>query len=423
MANRTHIALFGGCNVGKSTLINALTGQDLAIVSPQKGTTTDPVYKTMELLPLGPVVLIDTPGLDDDSELGEQRIEKALRVLDKSDIAILVCDTGDLLAPDGSTGRATIFPPLLLERIHQKKIPTIIVCNQFSADGRLLPPEDEIALAQKVRASKGVPESVPVMVVSALHRTGIQALKEQIAVMRPLSSQKALLEGMVSAGDLLLLVVPIDSSAPKGRLILPQQQVLRDILDAHATAMVLQPEELPQTLSLLAHPPRMVITDSQVFEQVFEMVPATIPLTSFSILFARYKGDLAGLVAGVKAITLLQSGDDILIAEGCTHHRQCDDIGTVKIPRWLRRYTQKELNIHTVSGTEFPAVEELRHYRLVIHCGGCMLPEREMKHRMALAEQQQVPMINYGALIAFMTGQLDRAIAPFEAEAHCSHET
>lgn len=417
VANRTHIALFGGCNVGKSTLLNALTGQDLAIVSPQKGTTTDPVAKTMELLPLGPVVLIDTPGLDDDSELGQQRIQKALRVLDKTDIAVLVFPH----RRQNQHPASTPFPPLLLERLGEKNIPTIVVCNQFDADGTLDSAENLQDVRQNLRAaftaaSQTFLETIPIVVVSALAGTGISQLKQKLATLSPDQAEKTILDGIVTAGDIVVLVVPIDSSAPKGRLILPQQQVLRESLDAHATAITLQPEQLPHLLSVLPDPLRIVITDSQVFGQVFEMVPDTIPLTSFSILFARYKGDLACLVSGANAVDALQDGDQILIAEGCTHHRQCDDIGTVKIPRWLRAHTHKDLAIHTVSGTEFPPAADLRQYRLVIHCGGCMLQEREMKHRMTLTQEHQIPIVNYGVLIAFLAGQLNRAITPFLQE-------
>ena len=379
--NRTHIGIFGRRNAGKSSLINALTGQKLAIVSDIKGTTTDPVSKAMELLPLGPVVMIDTPGLDDEGELGAKRIEKAMQVLRKTDIALLVADAAEGL--DGAD-RA------LIERIRAMQLPYLVVYNK--CDEADCPVED----AQHSAC------------VSALTGRGIHALKERIAHLTPEGGEKKLLGDLLFPGDVVVLVVPVDESAPKGRIILPQQQALRDVLDAHATAVVCQDTDLARTLEGLGTKPRMVVTDSQAFASVSRDTPRDIPLTSFSILMARYKGYLDAALRAMPAVESLADGDTVLIAEGCTHHRQCNDIGTVKIPRWLRAHSGKDISIRTCSGTEFP--DDLSGFKLVIHCGGCMLNEREVLYRMREAERQGVPFINYGLLIAHMQGILERAI-------------
>lgn len=379
--NRTHIGIFGRRNAGKSSLINALTGQKLAIVSDVKGTTTDPVSKAMELLPLGPVVMIDTPGLDDEGELGAKRIEKAMQVLRKTDIALLVADAAEGL---DESDRA------LLERIRAMQLPYLVVYNK--CDEADCPVED---------AQHSV-------CVSALTGRGIHELKERIAHLTPEGSEKKLLGDLLSPGDVVVLVVPVDESAPKGRIILPQQQALRDVLDAHATAVVCQDTDLKRTLEGLGAKPRMVVTDSQAFASVSRDTPRDVPLTSFSILMARYKGYLDAALRAMPAVESLADGDTVLIAEGCTHHRQCNDIGTVKIPRWLRAHSGKDIAIKTCSGTEFP--DDLSPFKLVIHCGGCMLNEREVLYRMREAERQGVPFINYGLLIAHMQGILERAI-------------
>ena len=379
--NRTHIGIFGRRNAGKSSLINALTGQKLAIVSDIKGTTTDPVSKAMELLPLGPVVMIDTPGLDDEGELGAKRIEKAMQVLRKTDIALLVADAAEGL---DESDRA------LLERIRAMQLPYLVVYNK--CDEADCPVED----AQHSAC------------VSALTGRGIHELKERIAHLTPEGSEKKLLGDLLSPGDVVVLVVPVDESAPKGRIILPQQQALRDVLDAHATAVVCQDTDLKRTLEGLGAKPRMVVTDSQAFASVSRDTPRDVPLTSFSILMARYKGYLDAALRAMPAVESLADGDTVLIAEGCTHHRQCNDIGTVKIPRWLRAHSGKDISIRTCSGTEFP--DDLSGFKLVIHCGGCMLNEREVLYRMREAERQGVPFINYGLLIAHMQGILERAI-------------
>ena len=379
--NRTHIGIFGRRNAGKSSLINALTGQKLAIVSDIKGTTTDPVSKAMELLPLGPVVMIDTPGLDDEGELGAKRIEKAMQVLRKTDIALLVADAAEGL---DAADRA------LIERIRAMQLPYLVVYNKC----------DE--------ADCAVEDAQHSVCVSALTGRGIHALKERIAHLTPEGGEKKLLADLLSPGDVVVLVVPVDESAPKGRLILPQQQALRDVLDAHATAVVCQDTDLKRTLEGLGTKPRMVVTDSQAFASVSRDTPRDIPLTSFSILMARYKGYLDAALRAMPAVESLEDGDTVLIAEGCTHHRQCNDIGTVKIPRWLRAHSGKDIAIKTCSGTEFP--DDLSGFKLVIHCGGCMLNEREVLYRMREAERQGVPFINYGLLIAHMQGIMARAI-------------
>ncbi len=404
-ANRVHIGFFGRRNAGKSSVVNAVTGQELAVVSDTKGTTTDPVYKSMELLPIGPVMIIDTPGFDDEGALGELRVRKTKQVLNKTDIAVLVVD-----ATEGKKQ----CDEELIRIFKEKEIPYIIVNNK--AD--LL--SDEISekvcqnnvSEQRKAVQNALLSSGQEQYVSALTGAGIYELKECIGKLTPNEDMTLKIVGdLLHPGDFVVLVVPIDSAAPKGRLILPQQQTIRDVLEANAAAIVVKESELKQTLEQLGRSPAMVITDSQVFEQVSEEVSEEIPLTSFSILMARYKGYLETAVNGVAAIDHLKDGDKILISEGCTHHRQCDDIGTVKIPRWLKQHTGKELIIETSSGTEFP--EDLTSYALVIHCGGCMLNEREVKYRMKCAEDQKVPFTNYGIAIAQMKGILKRSIELF----------
>lgn len=404
-ANRVHIGFFGRRNAGKSSVVNAVTGQELAVVSDTKGTTTDPVYKSMELLPIGPVMIIDTPGFDDEGALGELRVRKTKQVLNKTDIAVLVVD-----ATEGKKQ----CDEELIRIFKEKEIPYIIVNNK--AD--LL--SDEISekvcqnnvSEQRKAEQNALLSSGQEQYVSALTGAGIYELKECIGKLTPNEDMTLKIVGdLLHPGDFVVLVVPIDSAAPKGRLILPQQQTIRDVLEANAAAIVVKESELKQTLEQLGRSPAMVITDSQVFERVSEEVSEEIPLTSFSILMARYKGYLETAVNGVAAIDHLKDGDKILISEGCTHHRQCDDIGTVKIPRWLKQHTGKELIIETSSGTEFP--EDLTSYALVIHCGGCMLNEREVKYRMKCAEDQKVPFTNYGIAIAQMKEILKRSIELF----------
>lgn len=404
-ANRVHIGFFGRRNAGKSSVVNAVTGQELAVVSDTKGTTTDPVYKSMELLPIGPVMIIDTPGFDDEGALGELRVRKTKQVLNKTDIAVLVVD-----ATEGKKQ----CDEELIRIFKEKEIPYIIVNNK--AD--LLSDEVSEKVCQNNVAEQRKAEQNALLssgqeqYVSALTGAGIYELKECIGKLTPNEDMRLKIVGdLLHPGDFVVLVVPIDSAAPKGRLILPQQQTIRDVLEANAAAIVVKESELKQTLEQLGRSPAMVITDSQVFEQVSGVVSEEIPLTSFSILMARYKGYLETAVNGVAAIDHLKDGDKILISEGCTHHRQCDDIGTVKIPRWLKQHTGKKLTIETSSGTEFP--EDLTSYALVIHCGGCMLNEREVKYRMKCAEDQKVPFTNYGIAIAQMKGILKRSIELF----------
>lgn len=393
---RIHIGFFGRRNAGKSSLLNAVTGQELAVVSETEGTTTDPVYKAMELLPLGPVMLIDTPGFDDEGTLGEQRVKKTRQVLEKTDIAVLVTD-----AAVGMTDCDEEIIALFKER----EISYMIVFNKADReyDGADLQIHDKVN--QNVQADNKITDIIH---VSAKTGAGIHELKEKLAAMLPDREERHLAADLVKPMDTVVLVVPIDSAAPKGRLILPQQQTIRDLLEAGAVTVVVRESELAQTLVKLKEKPAFVITDSQVFEEAAAIVPADIPLTSFSILMARYKGFLDIAVEGVKAIDGLKDGDRVLIAEGCTHHRQCDDIGTVKIPRFLKKYTGKELVIETSSGTGFP--EDLTPYALVIHCGGCMLNEREVLRRMRFAKKQGVPVTNYGIAIAQMKGILGRSI-------------
>ena len=375
MSERTHIGFFGKRNAGKSSVINAVTGQDLAVVSDVKGTTTDPVYKSMELLPLGPVVMMDTPGIDDEGELGSLRVRRSYQVLNKTDAAVLVID---------GTAGASAEDRALLDRIRAKGIPFIVAVNKKELAG-----PDAIQGIKK-RLDLTDDRLCP---VSAATGEGIFELKERIAaVAKREEPERALVRDLLDPSDIVVLVVPIDSAAPKGRLILPQQQTIRDILEADAASVVVKENELKHVLGNFQKKPKMVITDSQVFAQVSKDTPEEIPLTSFSILMARYKGNLEQAVRGVTALDGLSDGDAVLISEGCTHHRQCDDIGTVKIPRWIREYTGKVIRIETTSGTEFP--DDLTGYKLIIHCGGCMLNEREMKYRLSCAEDQGVPMTN-----------------------------
>ena len=393
-SERVHISFFGKRNAGKSSVINAVTGQDLAIVSSVMGTTTDPVYKTMELLPLGPVMVIDTPGIDDEGELGALRIRKSYQVLNKTDIAILVIDS------TAGKGEEELE---LIHRFHKKGIPYLIVYNKID----LLSTEKIKDLAMSVRAGE--------VLVSASDGMNIQELKEKIASLKPEDTHKyPLIQDLIDPLDLVILVVPIDKAAPKGRLILPQQQTIRDILERGALSLVVRDTELKSTLDhFLAQGvcPKLVVTDSQAFARVSKDVPENITLTSFSILFSRYKGELEIQLKGIAALSSIEDGDRILIAEGCTHHRQCGDIGTCKIPEWIRNYTGKKPVFEFTSGTEFP--DDVSSYKMVVHCGGCMLNEREMKYRIACCQDQGVPITNYGILIAQVTGILKRSLGPF----------
>ena len=394
MSERTHIGFFGKRNAGKSSVMNAVTGQELAVVSDVKGTTTDPVYKSMELLPLGPVVMMDTPGIDDEGELGSMRVRKSYQVLNKTDAAVLVID--------GTVG-ASAEDEALLERIRKKNIPFIVVINKKELADTAV----EEAVKRRLTLDDG-----QLALVSAATGEGIHELKERIAsIARVEEPEKYLVRDLLEPSDIAVLVVPIDSAAPKGRLILPQQQTIRDILEADAVSVVVKENGVKNALGQLNKKPKMVITDSQVFAQVAADTPEDIQLTSFSILMARYKGNLEQAVRGVTALDGLEDGDMVLISEGCTHHRQCDDIGTVKIPRWIREYTGKDVQIVTSSGTEFP--DDLKKYKLIIHCGGCMLNEREMKYRLSCAADQGVPMTNYGIMIAYVKGILKRSVQVF----------
>ena len=382
-SNRIHIGIFGKRNAGKSSVINAITGQNIAIVSDIKGTTTDPVYKSMELLPLGPVVIIDTPGLDDFGELGELRIKKTIQVLNKTDIAILIVDC--------LTGISDIEKEII-KNFKEKNIPYIIVMNKSD-------------LFNDEKKSEFI-------YVSAKTKEGIDNLKNIIAKTIPENKNNfPIISDMLNPLDIVLLVIPIDSAAPKGRIILPQQQTIRDILDVNAISIIIKETEISYTLKTLGKKPKMVVCDSQIFGKVSKDVPKDILLTSFSILFARHKGNLTELVRGAAAVETLDNDDFILISEGCTHHRQCGDIGTQKIPKWLSEHTGKNFNIETSSGTEYP--EDLSKYKLIIHCGGCMLNEREMKYRIENAVKQGIPIVNYGIFIAYVHGILNRSLEPF----------
>lgn len=383
---RVHISFFGNRNAGKSSLVNAFTNQELAVVSKTLGTTTDPVKKAMELLPIGPVVIIDTPGFDDEGELGEKRIAKTKEVLGRTDFAILVVD---------ATKGLDEHDHFLISLFKQRELPYMIVYNKMDALASLPPLGDHE------------------MYVSALKKTNIDQLKETIAHVK-VTKEPPLVHDLVKMGDVVVLVIPIDESAPKGRLILPQQLVLRDLLDYGCLPICTREKELALTLSSLKREPALVITDSQAFEIVSKIVPESVPLTSFSILMARYKGTLEDQVKGIKTINSLQEGDQVLISEGCTHHRQCKDIGTVKLPHWLLDYTHHQVKITTSSGYSFP--EDLTPYKLIIHCGGCMLNGKEMQSRMRRAKAQNIPMTNYGMAIAYMHGILDRALKPLHGK-------
>lgn len=391
-SNRIHIALFGQTNVGKSSLINALTNQDIALVSDIKGTTTDPVYKSMELLPIGPIVIIDTAGLNDTSELGELRTKKTYDVLNKTDIALLVIDT---------TIGISSFEKGILKQIKSKNIPIVGVLNKIDL------------LNDKLLVSNLKEElDIPLINVSTVTKDGINELKHAIIKALPNEEDKFQLVGdLIQPSDIIVLVIPIDKAAPKGRLILPQQQVIRDVLESDAICVVTKEYELKETLENLKKKPKLVITDSQVFLKASADTPKDIWLTSFSILFARFKGDLVHMVQGAKAVDQLKNGDKILIAEGCTHHRQSDDIGTVKIPRWLRNYTGKQLEFEFSSGYHYP--KNLEDYSLIIHCGSCMLNRKEVQHRIQMAIEKDIPIVNYGVLIAFLHGIFERALQPF----------
>lgn len=382
-SDRIHIGIFGNRNAGKSSLINAITSQNLAIVSDVPGTTTDPVFKAMELLPLGPVVIIDTPGLDDVGELGKMRVDKALGVLEKTDIAVLVID-----AKKGMTDNDKV----LENKLKEKEIPYIIVFNKADLTDK----RDENAFY-----------------VSCETNENINELKEKLSSLKPeKTEEKRLVGDLIKKGDVVVLITPIDESAPKGRLILPQQQAIRDILDSGAIAVVTREHELSETLSKLSSPPALCITDSQAFKIVSEIVPSDIPLTSFSILFARKKGDLKMLSESAKAVEDLKDGDTVLISEGCTHHRQCGDIGTVKLPNMILKHTKKQINFEFTSGGDFP--DDLEKYRLIVHCGGCMLNDKAVKSRMEKAKAKGIPMTNYGTMIAYVTGILERSIKPLK---------
>lgn len=392
-SERVHIGLFGKRNAGKSSVINAVTNQDIAIVSAVRGTTTDPVYKSMELLPLGPVMLIDTPGLDDEGELGALRVQKGLDVLRKTDIALLIVD--------GTAGMSS-EDERLEEELKKRGLPYLVVFNKWDLVQEKSAGEEN---------SGAEPEDERHIQVSARTGEGIQELKERLARMVPAGKEKRLVGDLLEPQDLVVLVVPIDKAAPKGRLILPQQQTIRDVLESGAVSVVVREKELKETLKKLGTKPKLVITDSQVFGLVDRDTPEDILLTSFSILFARYKGNLAQAVRGAGALESLRDGDKILISEGCTHHRQCDDIGTVKLPRWIENYTGKKPEFVFTSGTGFE--RNLKEYHMIVHCGGCMLNEQEMQYRLKMAENQGVPMTNYGILIAYMKGILERSLQPF----------
>ncbi|MDR0502339.1 MAG: [FeFe] hydrogenase H-cluster maturation GTPase HydF [Treponema sp.] len=394
-ANRVHIAFFGRRNAGKSSLVNAVTGQNLAVVSEIKGTTTDPVYKAMELLPLGPVVMIDTPGFDDEGELGELRVNRAKQVLNKTDAAVLVLD-GSLPSADTLSSAEAELTGLFAA----KGIPYIAVLNKCELSNQNMP---------------GMAYENEILPVSAKTGFNINLLKEKIAVLS-LAEEPAqrLVADLIQSGDLVILVIPIDKAAPKGRLILPQQQMIRDILEAGGAALAVKESELALTLDATGKKPALVITDSQVFAQVSAIVPDEIPLTSFSILFARYKGFLQTAVRSAAALDTLRENDKILVCEGCTHHRQCDDIGTVKIPKMIKKHTGKDFEFSFCTAGDFP--QDLTSYALIIHCGACMLNEREMRYRRLLAEEQKIPFTNYGITIAHMAGILERSMEIFKAE-------
>ncbi|MCR4726039.1 MAG: [FeFe] hydrogenase H-cluster maturation GTPase HydF [Clostridia bacterium] len=383
-AERVHIGFFGRRNVGKSSLVNAVTGQNLSIVSEVKGTTTDPVRKAMELLPIGPVSIIDTPGFDDEGALGELRVEKTLVALRKTDVAVLVADAAVGLTEADET---------YLSLFRARKMPFIVAYNKADCvSERKILKDNELYVSAKT--GENVAELKELLGKFALSKKG----------------QRKILADLVAAGDVVVLVIPVDESAPKGRLILPQQQTLRELLDLRAAAICCQPTELKGVLAGLSEPPKLVVTDSQAFGEVSKIVDESVPLTSFSILFARYKGDLETLIGGAKALSELKDGDKVLISEGCTHHRQCNDIGTVKLPSWIRDFAGADLDFSFTSGGDFPS--DLKEYALIVHCGGCMLNETEMKARLSFAREAGVPIVNYGVAIAHIHGILKRSLAP-----------
>ena len=389
-AEKLHIGFFGMRNAGKSSLVNSITNQNISIVSSVKGTTTDPVKKAMELLPLGPVVIVDTPGLDDEGELGELRIEKAKRVLSTINIAILVVD---------SIVGKTKLDEELIANFKEKNLPYIVVYNKCD----LLEKRENLSDNE--------------IYVSSVNKENIEELKEKIGEFaKDLENRKRIVGDLLETGDIVVLVIPIDESAPKGRLILPQQQTMRDILDSNCSFVACQETELEATLNALSKKPKLVITDSQVFEKVAKIVPENILLTSFSILFARYKGNLEELVKGAEALKNLSNNSKVLIAEGCTHHRQCNDIGTVKMSKWIEEFTGSKPQFTFTSGTEFPS--DVSNFELIIHCGGCMVTEQEMKYRMETAKKAKIPMVNYGIAISTMHGILERSLKPFQNISH-----
>jgi len=395
VSERMHIAIFGRRNAGKSSLINALTGQELSVVSDVPGTTTDPVYKTMELLPIGPVVIIDTAGMDDEGDLGNLRVEKTYDVLRKTNFAIVVVN-----AQEGITHFELDF----IKKVKSRDIPVICAMNKID-----LKPlsSDEIS---EIRNKVGI----PVIGISSLEKTGIEEVKKAISENAVYDEKELSICGdLIKPGDFVVLVTPIDKAAPKGRLILPQQQTIRDIIENDAMAIVTKEYELKETIENLNKRPSLVITDSQAFLKVSADVPKDIPLTSFSILFARYKGELMEMVRGLKRIEKLKSGSKVLVVEGCTHHRQADDIGKVKIPRWVRQLSGGEVEFEWASGNFFP--KDIEKYDLIIHCGGCMLNRQEMQYRINFSKENNVAITNYGMLIAYVQGILERALAPFPA--------
>lgn len=399
-ANRIHIGFFGATNAGKSTLINALTDQDISLVSPVEGTTTDPVSKAMELFPLGPVMLVDTAGIDDRSELGALRIARTKQVLDKIHIAVYVISTATPLREEDMTW---------LSLLKAKSIPTMVVLNEISRDDATVFGADFMALHEELQSFQ------PHVVSYDIQREGREDMLRRLGTMKPAGvEEKTLLEGMIDPGDVVVLVCPIDGSAPKGRLILPQVQMIREILDLGGMSYVTQTDQLAQVLASLKEPPKIVITDSQAFEEVAAIVPKDIPMTSFSIIMARFKGNLKDLVAGARAIQGLRPGSKVLISEGCTHHRQCDDIGTVKIPKWLQAKGYEGLDLSWTSGGQFP--EDVSPYDVIIHCGGCMLTRKEVLRRIDVSVIQGTPIVNYGVLIASLHGIMARALEPFTEE-------
>ena len=400
-SERIHIGFFGRTNAGKSSLINAITNQQISVVSEIKGTTTDPVKKSMELLPLGPVVLIDTPGLDDNSQLGELREKRTREILNQIHMAVIVVDAAEGI---------TEVEIQLEQKLKQEQTPYLFAYNKKDLlEDLILNKHTNVEEGSKLQEDNDKSENR--IYVSASTGENIDLLKEKIAAMKVVREEKKLVADLLEPGDHVVLVIPIDKAAPKGRLILPQQQTIRDILDAGCTLSVCQVENIKETLALLQKPPKLVITDSQVFGKVKEMIPEDIMLTSFSILFARYKGNLEGTVKGALKIEELQDGDKILISEGCTHHRQCGDIGTQKLPAWILKYTGKKLIFEFTSGGDFP--EDISKYKLVIHCGACMLNEKQMQTRETLVKLAGIPMTNYGIVIAYLNGILERSIEPF----------